>query len=89
MRRQHCVNEQQVSFDDWFVPYTTTLSLNWDLPHDCILLPQKSANPDDPPELTLNPAFEHHLRDLVNWSLGSEFAKTFPDYVDGVRIKDS
>lgn len=90
MRRQLCINDTEVKFEDWFVPYTTTLSLNWDLPHDCILLPQPSSNQDEPPQLSLNPAFERHMRDLVNWSLGNEFAKTFPAFVDGAtRIKES
>lgn len=90
MRRQHSLNDTQVKFEDWFVPYTTTLSLNWDMPHDRVLLPQKSSNPDEPPQLTLNPAFEHHLRDLVNWSLGTQFSKAFPDFVDSsVQIRDS
>ncbi|KAF2171770.1 hypothetical protein M409DRAFT_63363 [Zasmidium cellare ATCC 36951] len=89
-RRQHSINDTQVKFEDWFVPYTTTLSLNWDLPNESILIPQKSNNQDEPPQLTLNPAFEHHLRDLVNWSLGTQFSKAFPDFVDGtVRIRDS
>ncbi|KAM3416710.1 bZIP transcription factor [Cercospora zeina] len=85
MRSQLALREGQVKFEDFFVPYTTELSLNWPLPYDCVLLRSSS----DGAALELNPAFEHHLRDLKNWSLGPRFAQTFPMLVDGtVRIKD-
>jgi hypothetical protein len=35
----------------------------------------------------INPAFESHLRDLNNWSLGVSFGKTFPGFKDCVKIK--
>ncbi|KAF2215191.1 hypothetical protein CERZMDRAFT_109955 [Cercospora zeae-maydis SCOH1-5] len=86
MRSQIALREEEVRFEDFFVPYTTELSLNWPLPHDCVLLRSGS----DGAALELNPAFEHHLRDLNNWSLGPRFAQTFPTLVDGtVRIKDA
>ena len=36
----------------------------------------------------MNPAFETHLRDLGNWSLGRTFGETFPDWAGTVRIKE-
>ncbi|EME44848.1 hypothetical protein DOTSEDRAFT_87360 [Dothistroma septosporum NZE10] len=85
MRKTICTSERPVNFDDWFVPYTKTLSLNWHLPNDCILIP---AGEEERPSLKINPAFEHHLRNLENWSLGSEFQRQYPDFVDAtVRIK--
>jgi hypothetical protein len=36
----------------------------------------------------MNPAFETHLRDLGNWSLGTEFRDTFPEWATTVRIKE-
>lgn len=45
---------------------------------------------DDGPEpiWRMNPAFETHLRDLNNWSLGISFRDTFPDWAGVVRIKE-
>ena len=80
MRRR--LVEAPVKFEDFFIPYTTTISLNWPLPNDCVLISMPSANPDDPPNLSLNPAFEYHLRKLENWSLGTDFLKTFPQLID-------
>lgn len=83
MRETIALNRKPVAFEDFFVPYCRTLSLNWPLPPDCILITTAEAS------LAMNPAFEYHLRELQNWSLGAEFRNTFPQLVDGsVRIRD-
>ena len=71
-----------IPFDTWFIPYTTTLSLNWPYePTDTLIsLP-------DSDELSINPVFERHLRNLNNWSLGPAFAKAFPMLVETTKIK--
>ena len=96
------------NFDTFFVPYTTTLSLNWPyLPTDVLLSTSGPMHPnstnaqastpgsvssgrDDGPEPVwkMNPAFETHLRDLDNWSLGPNFRDTFPDWASTVRIQE-
>lgn len=69
-------------FDNFFVPFTTTLSLNWPYePTDTLL---SSPENDD---LMINPVFERHLRRLENWTLGPAFAKAFPGLVDTFRLK--
>lgn len=74
---------QNYPFENWFIPYTTTLSLNWPYePTDALL--KKSDG-----ELVINPVFETHLRNLQNWSLGPAFAKAHPMLADTVRIKDN
>ncbi|KXT07758.1 hypothetical protein AC579_7072 [Pseudocercospora musae] len=89
VRRQLTLGGHKFKFEDFFVPFTTTLSLNWPLPQDCVLISIPSSNPTQPAQLTLNPAFEHHLRSLENWSVGSLFSKTFPELVDRtVRVSD-
>lgn len=71
-----------IALEHFFIPYTTTLSLNWPYdPSDTLLsLP-------DSDELSINPVFERHLRDLNNWSLGPAFAKAFPALAETTRIK--
>lgn len=69
-------------FENWFVPYTRTISCNWPYePMDCLLHNTESD------ELLINPVFERHIRELSNWSVGTEFAETFPALVDAVKIK--
>lgn len=120
-------------FDSFFIPFTTTVSLNWPYePRDCLLPASKvhpsslsstssvpasspystavhAGSPQGPPtpqpatsapgsstslpkeddQWLINPAFETHLRDLKNWSLGPAFRSTFPNFADAIRIKES
>lgn len=71
-----------IALENFFIPYTTTLSLNWPYdPSDTLLsLP-------DSDELSINPVFERHLRDLSNWTLGPAFAKAFPMLAETTKIK--
>ncbi|KPM35332.1 hypothetical protein AK830_g11241 [Neonectria ditissima] len=68
-------------FDNFFVPFTTTLSLSWPYEDTDTLL----QNPDGD-ELMINPVFERHLRNLDNWKLGDSFAKAFPTLVDTFNL---
>jgi hypothetical protein len=44
--------------------------------------------PKEEDQWLINPAFESHLRDLNNWSLGPSFRGTFPQFADCVKIKE-
>jgi hypothetical protein len=71
-----------IALENFFIPYTTTLSLNWPYePSDTLL------SVPDSDELSINPVFEKHLRDLSNWTLGPAFAKSFPMLADTTKIK--
>ena len=71
-----------IALENFFIPYTTTLSLNW--PYDPSDTLQSVPNSE---ELLISPVFERHLRDLSNWTLGPAFAKTFPALADTTKIK--
>lgn len=120
-----------IPFDSFFIPFTTTVSLNWPYkPQDCLLPASRinsalsstssmaasspfstavhAGSPQGPPtpqpagstpgttiavakeddQWLINPAFETHLRDLSNWSLGQAFRTTFPHFADAVHIKE-
>jgi len=75
-------NPRDYLFDNFFIPFTSTLSLNWPYePTDTLLSSPESD------ELMINPVFERHLRRLENWSLGPAFAKAFPGLQDTYRLK--
>lgn len=110
-----------VPIEDYFIPYTTTISLNWPRdPNEVLLLrlpnsqvsgsaPMTSPSQsqamdidvgfngtrvvrnwrgfDADGEVILNPAFERHLRDLANWTLGPAFAKAHPSLADTFPMK--
>jgi len=82
LRDKLVANPQAYPFDNWFLPFTSGLSVNWPYdPVDCLL---STSEKDEP---VMNPVFERHLRRLENWSLGPLFAETFPELVEATRIK--
>ena len=82
MRDKVVANHQDYPFENWFIPYTTTLSLNWRYePTDTLI---QIPGGDD---LVINPVFESHLRKLENWSLGEAFAIAQPALSDTAKIK--
>lgn len=82
MRDRLAMSHQDYPFENWFIPFTRGLSVNWPYEDtDCLL----SAGSSD--ELLINPVFERHLRNLSNWSLGPLFAETYPNLVDTTQIR--
>ena len=100
MRKQFCLSADKINFDDFFVPYTSTISINWPHAPDSVLLsrdrpsshaldPAAKGPAADADSVVINPAFERHLYDLGNWSLGPAFRKQFPALADAsVRITE-
>ncbi|KAJ5682515.1 hypothetical protein N7462_005680 [Penicillium macrosclerotiorum] len=82
MRDRIVMSHQDYPFDNWFIPFTRGMRVNWPYEAtDCLL----SAGDSD--ELLINPVFERHMRNLSNWSLGSLFAENYPVLVDTTRIR--
>lgn len=85
-------NPRDYLFDNFFIPFTSTLSLNWPYEPTDALLNTGGGNGTGlgfggEGELLINPVFERHLRRLENWSLGPAFAAAFPGLKDTCRIK--
>lgn len=72
----------EYAFENFFIPFTTTLSLNWAYEPTDVLL----ASPEHD-DLLINPIFERHLRKLDNWSLGPAFHHAFPGLAGTYRLK--
>ncbi|KAJ5082424.1 hypothetical protein N7532_011467 [Penicillium argentinense] len=82
MRDRLATSHQDYPFENWFIPFTRGLSVNWPYEAtDCLL----SAG--DSEELLINPVFERHMRNLTNWSLGPMFAEAYPNLVDTTQIR--
>ncbi|KAJ5576969.1 hypothetical protein N7535_003895 [Penicillium sp. DV-2018c] len=82
MRDRIITSYQSYPFENWFIPFTSELSVNWPYEDmDCLL----SAG--DSEELVINPVFERHMRNLSNWSLGPCFAEAYPALADTAPIK--
>ncbi|ROT40225.1 hypothetical protein SODALDRAFT_338081 [Sodiomyces alkalinus F11] len=77
-------NLREYPFDEFFVPFTTTLSLNWPYEEVDTLLMVPDSN-----DVLINPVFERHLRRLENWTLGDSFASVFPSLTGMYTFKSS
>lgn len=74
-------NPNEYLFDNFFIPFTTTIRISWPYEETDTLL----QSPDGD-ELMINPVFERHLRNLDNWTLGEPFAKSFPALAETCKI---
>ncbi|KAI1844146.1 hypothetical protein JX266_009630 [Neoarthrinium moseri] len=74
-------NPTQYLFDNFFVPFTATISLNWPYEETDALL----MGPDDVE--MINPVFERHLRRNENWTLGEQFHRDFPQLEGTYNLK--
>ncbi|RHZ59592.1 uncharacterized protein CDV56_107411 [Aspergillus thermomutatus] len=82
MRDRLVISYQDYPFENWFIPFTRTLSVNWPYEAtDCLL------STSDNEDLIMNPVFERHFKNLSNWSLGPAFAQAYPQLVETTRIK--
>ncbi|KAI0484421.1 hypothetical protein GGR56DRAFT_613756 [Xylariaceae sp. FL0804] len=77
-------------FDNFFIPFTSTVSLNWPYEDTDALLQSPAAENGGGQgggELLINPVFERHLRRLENWTLGDAFDKAFPNLRGTYNLK--
>lgn len=82
MRDRLVMSYHEYPFENWFIPFTDSLSVNWPYEAtDCLL----SAGDTD--ELIINPVFERHFSDINNWTLGPAFAEEFPQLVETTKIR--
>ncbi|KAL2869300.1 bZIP transcription factor [Aspergillus lucknowensis] len=82
MRDRLVMSYHDYPFENWFIPFTSTLSVNWPYEAtDCLL------STGDADELIINPVFERHFSDIKNWTLGPAFAEAYPQLVETTKIK--
>ncbi|KAL2753762.1 hypothetical protein ACRALDRAFT_1077329 [Sodiomyces alcalophilus JCM 7366] len=77
-------NIRDYPFDEFFIPFTTTLSLNWPYEEVDTLLMVPGSD-----DVMINPVFERHLRRLENWTLGDSFASALPGLNGMYNFKSS
>ncbi|KAI1817573.1 hypothetical protein GGS20DRAFT_531789 [Poronia punctata] len=77
----HEYNPTHYLFDNFFIPYTTTLSLNWPYDDTDTLL----ESPDG--EIIINPVFRRHMCRAENWTLGPAFDVAFPSLRGTYNLK--
>lgn len=93
MRDRLIADQEKYPFENFMVPYTTTMSLNWPYGDEACLIEagNRGAHTDGQlPALVLSPEFEAHMRDINNWTIGPAFAKAFPELVsfENPKVRD-
>lgn len=82
MRDRVIANQQNYPFEDWFLPFTQGLSVNWPYEDvDCLIQTEEGGEP------VINPVFERHIRRMENWTVGPSFAEAYPELADCVTIR--
>jgi len=86
-------DQEKYPFDNFMVPYTTTMSVNWPYGDEACIIEAGTRGVQTEgqlPALVLSPQFEAHMRDIGNWTIGPAFAKTFPELVsfENPKIRD-
>lgn len=87
LMREHLAkhwNPTEYLFDNFFIPFTSTLRLGWPYEETDTLL--QSA---DGEEIMINPVFERHLRNNENWTLGEGFLRAFPSLAETCNVDSS
>lgn len=83
MRDKVVLDWKQYTFDNWFIPFTVGLSVNWPYgPMDCLL--SMPGNED----LVINPVFEKHILRHENWSVSPLLMDTFPALKGTATVKE-
>lgn len=81
--RDCLIQDQGITFEEYAHAYTLTFEINWPYKDETVLLNLPSSQ-DSVSIYRLNPAFEQHIRDLNNWTVGSRYGQIFPQFRDAV-----
>lgn len=76
--REYLIAHQEITLDDFAVPYSSGFDLNWPYDPDSVLLPS-TINERGTVEMVINPVFEEHLQQIRHWTVGKTFRNRFPE----------
>ncbi|KAH7162099.1 hypothetical protein B0J13DRAFT_1407 [Dactylonectria estremocensis] len=76
--REYLISHPEITLDDFAAPYSSGFKLNWPYDPASVLLPA-SVNGNGTAEMTINPVYEEHMRQIRNWTVGEAFRNKFPE----------
>ena len=82
--REYLIMHPEITLDDFVVAYSRGFNVNWPYDPASVLLPT-STNANGTTEITVNPVFEEHMRQIRHWTVGDFFRVKFPElsaYID-------
>ncbi|KAK0635073.1 hypothetical protein B0T17DRAFT_483130 [Bombardia bombarda] len=85
-QREHIIRNYNVTtnftVDNFFIPFTSTISVNWPYQDTDTLLQSPVGD-----ELMINPVFERHIFRIENWTVGDDYVRTFPDQAPFCNVR--
>lgn len=73
--RNYLIDHPDITLDHFAAVYSTSFSIRW--PYDPTHVLLKAVAPGE--EVTINPVYEEHIRQLSNWEVGQPFRDRYPD----------
>ncbi len=73
--RNYLISHPDITLDHFAAVYSTSFSIRW--PYDPSLVLFRAATPAE--EVTINPVYEEHIRQLGNWEVGNAFRERYPE----------
>lgn len=75
--RAYLVAHPAITLDHFAVTYSSSFSVTW--PYDPSHILTSSSNMPNNNDVTTNPIYEEHIRQLKNWTVAEAFRNHFPE----------
>ncbi|KAK2775859.1 trichothecene efflux pump [Colletotrichum kahawae] len=79
--REYLIANPDITLDDWAATYSSSFDVSWTYEPSLVLITVATDGPGMS-EITINPVYEEHLRQLKNWTVGTLFRQRFPVIAD-------
>jgi hypothetical protein len=74
------VAHPEITLDEFAVTYSSSFSVTWPYDPAHILISSSNGTGDD--DVSTNPVYEEHIRQLENWTVAEAFRNRFPQISD-------
>ena len=77
--RAYLIDHPEVKFDDFAAAYSTSFNIKWDYDPQNVII---TKTDDERAEISINPIYEEHLRQLKNWTVEGVFRRRFEEMTE-------
>ncbi|KAF1974286.1 hypothetical protein BU23DRAFT_531782 [Bimuria novae-zelandiae CBS 107.79] len=77
--RAYLIDHPEVKFDDFASAYSTSFDIKWDYDPKNVTI---TCTKDGRDEISINPIYEEHVRQLKNWTVTGVFRRRFPEMTE-------
>ena len=77
--RDYLVQNGDIRFDDFAAAYSSHFIIKWDYDPDLVVIERRKEAESEKGQITINPVYEEHMRQIRNWTVGEAFRHKFPE----------